>query len=166
MKGIHANRVMTTYQLQLCLFFIDSGVIDACSRKRLTALHTCGAASAVYLTPTVAGIGGGVVNTETLAYGSYFTLAYVRVWGTHLNADISASAHGLRHMANELWSAVRIYGMVARVIGNVNTVKVAAFCYSAGDGEHYAVAERHHGRFHVVVGIMSVGDGISTLQER
>ena len=42
--------------------------------------------------------------------------------------------------------------MVTAMVGKHHGLKPAAFRYSGSRGQHYAVAERHHGRAHIVVG--------------
>ena len=56
--------------------------------------------------------------------------------------------------------------MVAAMIGDEHFLQVVALGDADGDAQHDAIAEGHYGALHVVCGIMTLGDGISTLQER
>ena len=51
------------------------------------------------------------------------------------------------------------------MIGNKHLVEIVALCYADGDGKHNAVAERHNRRLHVIVSIMSFGDGLRTIKQ-
>ena len=47
--------------------------------------------------------------------------------------------------------------MVATMIGDKDMTQPLAFRQAARHRQHYAVAERHHSRFHVVIVIVALG---------
>lgn len=57
-------------------------------------------------------------------------------------------------------SAVGIDRVVAGMVGKHHCFEPAAFGESGGNGKHYAIAKRHHGRLHVFVGVMTFGYGV------
>ena len=52
------------------------------------------------------------------------------------------------------------------MVGDEYLLQVVALGDADGDAQHDAVAERHHSRLHVLGGVMSLRDGVGTLQER
>ena len=56
--------------------------------------------------------------------------------------------------------------MVTAVVGHHHELQVAALRQSHGHAEHDAVAEGHHRRLHVLVGIVAVGNGIVAAEQR
>ena len=56
--------------------------------------------------------------------------------------------------------------MVAAMVGDHHLCEPAALGKSGGYGEHYAVAERHHGGVHVILGIVGLGYIVSTGKQR
>ena len=52
--------------------------------------------------------------------------------------------------------------MVASVISHHHILQPVSFRNPYGNGEHDAIAERHHRRFHVLVGIMPFGNLLSS----
>ena len=61
---------------------------------------------------------------------------------------------------DKLRTAVRINSVVASMIGYQHLLQVVALSYADGNAQHDAVAERHHRRLHVLVGIMSFWNSI------
>ena len=56
--------------------------------------------------------------------------------------------------------------MVAAVVGHHDILQSVALGNADGNGKHDAVAERHHRRFHVLVGIVTFRDSFRTIQQR
>ena len=60
----------------------------------------------------------------------------------------------------ELWTTVRIDGVIATVIGHHHVLKVVALCHPCSDGEHDTIAERHYRRLHILISIMAFRNGL------
>ena len=155
------NVNVVTYQL-----FVWCRVGDACSEEGFFALDAGGAASAVGDASFVARPCLAIVDAECLAVAGYLTLRDAGVGGEDLHVGVCALGHGFAHGADELRAAVGIDGVVAAVVGYHHFFQSSALGHAAGDGEHDAVAEGHHGRGHVLSRVVSLRDGLSPLQQR
>ena len=100
------------------------------------------------------------------ATAGYVGLADVGVGSLDCHIDVGSCLGSGIDGCDELRAAVGIDGMVAAVVGNEDTPERVALGNANGNGEHDAVAEGHHGGFHVGVGIVTVGNGVGTLKER
>ena len=134
--------------------------------ERLDALTARAAFAAMLLSALVARIGLGIVQTEPRAVAGNLSLRHVGVGGHNRDAVVGSGTHCRRHGAHKRRAAVGIYGMVARMVCNHHVAQPAALCQSARHSEHYAVAERHHRGFHVLVVVVSFGYRFRTLKQR
>ena len=66
---------------------------------------------------------------------------------------------------DKLRATIRIDGMVATMVGDEHLLQTIALCDSDSNAQHDAITERNHGRFHIIIGIMSFRNGIRSLQE-
>ena len=119
----------------------------------------------MYLAAFVAAPGFGVVDAKLLAYPCYVAFGYLGVWGNNLDVVVGSCIGSAVYRLDKLGAAVGIYGVVAAMVGNKYLVEVVALGYAYGYRQHDAVAERHNGRLHIVVGIMALGDGIGTVKQ-
>lgn len=134
--------------------------------KGLGALYT-GAAPAAGLGATfVTAVGVVVVDAELQAAQADFSFGEPGVGTFQADAGECALGDGACHGVDESGAAVGVDGVVARVVGEHHGGEAAAFGESGGHGEHDAVAERHYGRAHVVVGVMPLGDGVGAAEQR
>ena len=115
------------------------------------------------LFPTlVAGISEGIVYADGFAPQGDIPFGDVAVRGNHLNPVVSAGLHGSGKSVYEFRAAVRIDGVVSAVIGQHNGIQLIAFCQAGRHGQHNAIAEGHHGAFHILIGIGALGNVSST----
>ena len=87
------------------------------------------------------------------------------VGGFDFHLVVCSGLNGSVHGADEFGSAVRIDGVVAAMVGQHDGGEAVAVGDAGGYGEHDAVAEGHHGGFHVLFVVVAFGDGIGALEE-
>ena len=107
----------------------------------LAAFATGAAFAAVLLSPFIAGISLRIIQTQSLAMLGDFFLAQIGIRRKDLDVLVCSCRHGLRHGIDETRAAVRVNGMVARMIGYHHTFQAVALGDARGDGQHDAVAE-------------------------
>ena len=108
----------------------------------------------------------GIVDSESRAATCDVGLGDVGVRGVDGDAVIGAFGYCAAHGVDKSPAAVGIYRVVTPVVGHHEVFESAAFGQAGGHGEHDAVAERNHRRAHVVVIVVSFGDGVGAAQER
>ena len=114
----------------------------------------------------VARPGFSVIDAERFSLVCYVGLGNVRVGGVYRDVCVGARRNCCRHILHEFLATVGIDVVVTEVVCHHHSCKVAAFGKPSRNGKHDAVAERYHGRFHVLVGVVPFGDGVCAFEER
>ncbi len=70
------------------------------------------------------------------------------------------------HRTDKFRTAVGIDGMVTGMVGDHDFFELHAFGKPCCHGEHDAVAERHHGGTHVVIGIVALWNLVGSGEKR
>ena len=148
------------------LYIILCRVGDVCDAEGFATLGAGAAGAAVFLASTIAGICFPIVDAEFRASHHDVAFGKMGVWRIQLHTIVSARLHGFAHGGDEVGSAVGINGVVAAMISHHHNFQSTAFGKSASYREHNAVAERHHGAFHVVIVVVAAGNGVGAAEQR
>lgn len=113
----------------------------------------------------VATPGLGVVEAQFLSLTGDIPLGEVGVRGLQRDALVGARRNGRAHRRHEGRTAIRIDGMVAAMVRHHHMLQPIGLRQPRHDGEHDTIAERHDGRFHVLLVVITLRDGLRTLQQ-
>ena len=91
------------------------------------------------------------------------TIAEAKIIDTKQLSTDSVQIMSKVEMTNMANKAKMTYTIVSE---REHLLQIVALSDTDGDTQHDTITERHHGRFHIVIGIMSLRDGIGTFQER
>ena len=108
----------------------------------------------------------GIVNAKFTSTGGNLSFRQMGERTKQGNTGESSRFGSTAHRLYKLRPAVRINSVVASVIGHHHMFQSPALSHSDGYAKHDAVAERHDGRLHIVLVIMSFRNGVIALQER
>ena len=107
----------------------------------------------------------GIVDAEALSDACDVCLGDGGVGCHNPYADVCARLSRRVDGFDEVLTAVGIDGVVASVVGDKHLGQSVALGDAHGDGEHYAVTEGHDGGLHVLVLVVSLGDGVGSGEE-
>ena len=139
--------------------------MDTGKGEGFAAFATGAAASAMVLAALVAGPRFGIIDAKVFAAAGDIGLGDGCVGCEELYVLVGSGTYGIVHGVDELGTAVGIDSMVAGVVGNHDGGEVVVLGESGCYGKHDAVAEGHDGGAHVGIIVVSLGDGVGTLEE-
>ena len=113
----------------------------------------------------VAGIGLAIIQAKSLSVLGDFLFAQVGVGCIDGNVFIRSCRHRLRHRVDEALATVGIDGMVACMVGYHHPLQAVALGNAGSDGQHDAVAEWYHRRFHVLIVVVAFRNVVSSHQQ-
>ena len=118
------------------------------------------------LAALVARPGLPVIHAKRFAPARNIRFRNQRVRSVNRDVRVSARRHRLRHGIYKFLAAIRVNIMVAKMVRHHHTFQAVALSNARGDGQHDAVTERHHRRFHIFVGVRPFGNRICARQQR
>ena len=83
-----------------------------------------------------------------------------------MDVDVGAGSGRLVEGIDKLGTTVGIDGVVATVVGHHDVFQAVRLSHTHGNGQHDAIAEGYHRRLHILVGIVTLGNLLATLQQR
>ena len=92
-------------------------------------------------------------------------LAQIGIWSINRDVFIRSRRHGFRHGVDEIGTAIRVNGMVARMVGYHHAFQTVALSNTCGNSQHNAIAERHHSRLHVLIIVVAFRNVVSSHQQ-
>jgi len=147
------------------LIYINSRVFNTGVGKSLSTFQACAASAAVVLQAFIARICCCEVYAQTLSAQRYVGLIQICVWGFQRYTFVGAFGNGAGHSIDKAAAAIGVYCMVSGMVGNHDAVQAVAFSESGSGRKHYAVAERHDGRFHVVEVVVAFRHSLSAFEQ-
>ena len=106
-------------------------VIDTSLGKGFSAFSARAAHATMKFLAFVAAPCLGIIYFQYLASARYVRLVYPCIWGEDLDAGKRPGFCGLAHGLYKLGCAVRVYGVISRVVGHHNIPEIMALSYAS-----------------------------------